>query len=167
MIQAKHCDLCEHPKRSLKNGLTCGLTDKKPDFKVFCSDIKFSNSFKEYLPELSNQIENIKKRKTIVYLSSILLSILGLLIIIGIHPQIGKALKREYLYSIIRRLEVVVLFYFIGGGLISMGLLSINKHRKTLKKLESEKRELNMVLSNYNLDIESLNSKKTTPQQRV
>ena len=147
--------------------MTCGLTDKKPDFKVFCSDIKFSNSFKEYLPELSNQIENIKKRKTIVYLSSILLSILGLLIIIGIHPQIGKTLKREYLYSIIRRLEVVVLFYFIGGGLISMGLLSINKHRKTLKKLESEKRELNMVLSNYNLDIESLNSKKTTPEQRV
>ena len=63
MIQAKHCDLCEYPKRNLKNGLTCGLTDKKPDFKDSCSDIKFSNSFEEYLPELLSQIGLKKKEK--------------------------------------------------------------------------------------------------------
>jgi hypothetical protein len=151
----KHCDLCEHPKRDLKIGLTCGLTNKKPDFNISCSDIKFSNSFKEYLPELTNQIENVKKRKAFIYLSCFLISVLGLIIIIGSHPLIAKALKREYLYSIIKHLEVVALFYFIGGGLISLGLMSLNKHRRTLKKLEDEKRELNMVLINYNYDIES------------
>ncbi|WP_298903595.1 hypothetical protein [uncultured Psychroserpens sp.] len=167
MIQAKHCDLCEHPKRSLKKGLTCGLTNKKPDFKISCSDIKFSNSFKEYLPELSNQIENVKKRKAFAYLTFILASLLGLIIIVGSYPILEKALKKDHPYSIWKHLEVVLFFYFVGSGIISMGLWSLYKHRKALKKLESEKRELNMVLSNYKLDIESLNSKKTPPQQRV
>ncbi len=45
MIQTKHCDLCEYPKRDLKNGLTCGLTGKKPDFKRACPDILLDEKF--------------------------------------------------------------------------------------------------------------------------
>jgi len=167
MIQAKHCDLCSHPKRNLKKGLTCGLTDKKPDFKDFCSDIKFSSSFKEYLPELLNQIENEKKRKGFVYLTFILLSLLGLFIVVGINPQLQRSLGLEFGYYAWKNYKIVLFFYFIGSISLSMGFWSLNKHRRILKKLESEKRELNKVLSNYNFDIVSINSKKTTPQQRV
>jgi len=69
MIQAKHCDLCKFPKKDLKVGLTCGLTDKIPTFKNSCPDIKFSNSFKNHLPKLLAQIERFRKQKTSVYLN--------------------------------------------------------------------------------------------------
>lgn len=171
MVQAKHCNLCEHPKRNLKNGLTCGLTDRKPDFKVFCSDIKFSDSFKEYLPELSNQIEDVKKRRISVYLKFVLLGILGLAIIFGSYPLLERTFEMEFGYSAWIRFQNTLLFYIAGASLISMGFWSLNKYRRELKKLESEKRELNNVLKNYNIDTESLMNreinKKTTPQQRV
>ena len=156
MIQSKHCDLCEHPKRSLKNGLTCGLTDKKPDFKVSCSEIKFSNSFKEYLPELLNQIENVKKRKTSVYLKFVLLSAIGLIIIFGSHSLLEKIFEMEFGYSAWIYFRNTLLVYIVGAGLISMAIWPFNKYRKELKKLESEKIEINKVLKNYNIDVDSL-----------
>jgi len=168
MIQAKHCNLCVHPKRNLKNGLTCGLNDKKPVFKNFCSDIKFSNSFKEYLPELLNQIENVKKRKTSVFLKFILLGLLGLVVMFGSYPLLEKTFEIEFGHSAWMRFQNALLIYIIGASLLSMAFWPLYKYRKELKRLESEKRELNNILKNYNIDIESLlNTEKTTPQQRV
>jgi hypothetical protein len=155
MIQSKHCDLCEHPERSLKNGLTCGLTCKKPDFKVFCPDIKFSNSFKEYLPQLLNQIEDVKKSKTSVYLKFILLSVIGLIMIFWSYSQLKQSFE-EFGYSSFLRLELDIFALIIGGVFISMAFSSFIKYRMTLKKLESEKRELDIILNNYNIDIETL-----------
>ncbi len=156
MIQAKHCDLCKFPKRDLKNGLTCALTNKKPDFNVSCLNIKFSDSFKEYLPELLNQIEKIKKRRNSVNLKSILLGILGLIIIFGNYPLLKRAVEAKYEYWFYSYFLDTLLFYIIGVGLISMAFSSINKYKKDLEILECEKREINEILKNYKLDIESL-----------
>jgi len=156
MIQSKHCDLCKYPKRNFESGLACGLTNKKPDFNVSCSNIKFSDSFKDNLHELLNQIEKIKKRRISVNLKSILLGILGLIIIFGNYPLLERTIEAEYGYwSYVFFLDAL-LFYIIGAGLISMAFLSLNKYSKELKILESEKRELNMILKNYKFGIESL-----------
>jgi len=172
MNQSKHCDLCEFQKRNLKNGLTCGLTDKKPDFKVFCSDIKFSDSFKEYVPELLNQITELKKRKTSVYLNFGLFAVIGLLIIVGSYPNLTEYLKKafepEFNYSDWKYLSLFLLLDFVGILLIKMGFWSFKKYRNELNKLESEKREINIVLKNYGIEIETLiKNKKTTPQHRL
>jgi hypothetical protein len=163
MIQAKHCDLCEYPKRNLQIGLTCGLTDKKPDFKITCSDIKFSDSFKEYLPELLDQIKDIKKEKLSISIKFILLVALGLIIIVGSHPLLEKTFEMEFGYTAWIYFKYALFFYIVGVGLISMGLWPLNNYRNELKKMESEKREINKVLKKYGMDIETIiNLKKNT-----
>ncbi len=156
MIQTRHCDFCEFPKRNLESGLTCGLTDKKPDFKVSCSKIKFNSSFKEYLPELLNQIGNVKKRKTSVYLKFILLSLIGLTVIFKCHSLLDKIFEMEFGYSSWIYFKYTLLVYFVGAGLISMAFWPLLKYRNELKELESDKREINKILKNYDLNIESL-----------
>ncbi len=161
MIQAKHCDLCDYHKRNLKNGLKCSLTDRKPDFNVSCSNIKFSNSFKAYLLELLNQIEHLEKRKTSVYSKFSLLSAIGLIIIFGSHSLLDQTFEMEFGYSGWIYFQRILLVYIVGAVFISMGFWRLNKYRNTLKNLESDKREIDMVLKNYNIDIKALlNHKK-------
>ncbi|MEL0650680.1 hypothetical protein V6246_04550 [Algibacter sp. TI.3.09] len=156
MIQAKHCDLCEFPKRNLKTGLHCGLTDKKPDFKVSCSKIKFSKEFKNYLPELQNQIEKLKKRKTSVYVKFLLTSTIGLIVIFKSHSLLEIVFKMELSYSSWRYFEDTYLIYLVGAAILSIALRPILQYKKALKDLKSEKTEINTVINKYNLNIESL-----------
>ena len=156
MIQAKHCDLCQFPKRNLKTGLTCGLTNKKPAFKISCSKIKFSNSSKEYLPHLLSQIENLKKRKAPVYLKFILLAFTGVLVILANHTLLEKTFKMDLSYSSSRSFNYSLLIYAVGAGLLSKSFWLLYIYKKQLKELESEKNEINTVLNNYNLNTESL-----------
>ena len=175
MIQTKHCDLCEFPKRNLKNGLTCGLTDKKPDFNVFCSDLKFSDSFKEYLPELLNQIKRIKKRKTAVYLKFGLFVVIGLILVFGSYPYLSEYVKKvfdpEFSYSDWKYFSPILLLNIGGILFLYMGFYLLKKYHKELKKVESKKAEIDSVLKNYGVEIETLISpekiKKTTSQPRL
>ena len=163
MIQAKHCDLCDYPKRSLKNGLTCGLTNKKPDFKVACSEIKFSNSFKEYLLELLNEIEQVKKNKTYVYVNFTLFGIIGLIIILGNYSRLKENFEMEFNHSSWIYFTGTLLLYVVGFLLIAIAFLKLIQYKKTLNKLKSNKREIDLILKNYNNDIETLlNSKNTS-----
>jgi hypothetical protein len=156
MIQAKHCDLCKFPKRDLKSGLSCGLTNKKPTFNGFCSKIKFSNEFKSYLPELLNQIEILKKRKNYVYLNFILLTLIGVTIIFGSHGLLEKIFKMELSYSSYRAFGYTLIIYMIGAGIISKGFSSLINYKKQLKDLESEEKKINTILKNYKFEIDSL-----------
>ncbi|HAB27489.1 MAG TPA: hypothetical protein DCE27_06880 [Xanthomarina gelatinilytica] len=170
MIQAKHCDLCKFPKKDLKIGLTCGLTDKKPTFDKTCPDIQFSNEFKSYVPEFLGQIQHLKKRKASVYLNLFLFGIVGLTIIVGSYSQLTTrfitAFEPEFDYGNWKYFSVMFFLNLIGIQLIYMGFWPLNKNRKELKKLESDKRKINMILKNYNTDIETLlDYKKTTPQR--
>lgn len=160
MIQAKHCDLCKFPERDLKNGLTCGLTKKKPIFKNKCYDLEFSESFKDYLPELLDQISDLKKRKSSIYFNLILFSILGVSIIIGSYPYLKRTLEIEFDYVSRIYYWNVVLIYLAGSILISMGLSRFLKYRRLFKTLESEKQELNNILHKYNVDIHRLTRDK-------
>lgn len=156
MVQTKHCDKCEFPKMNLETGLTCGLTNNKPDFKVFCPDIKFSDSFKEYVPKLLNQITELKKTKTSVYFNFGLFMGLGLLIIVGSYPNLIKYLKKtfepEFSYSDWKYLSLFLLVDIIGILLISIGLWPFKKYHNKLNKLESEKREIDSVLKSYGIE---------------
>ena len=156
MIQAQHCDLCEFPKRNLKTGLHCSLTDKKPDFKGACLKIKFSREFKDYLPELQNQIENLKKRKASIYANFLLISAIGLLIIFKSYSLLELTFKMELSYSSWRYFVYTFLIYSVGAGILSIAFRALIQYRKAIKKLESEKTEINKVLKNYNLNITSL-----------
>ena len=103
-----------------------------------------------------NQIENVKKRKVSVYLKFILLGGLGLTIIFGCHLLLEKIFKMEFGYSAWTYFKYTLFVYIVGSGLISMAIWILSKYRKELKILESDKKEINKVLSYYKLDMESL-----------
>lgn len=161
MKQAKHCDLCKFPQRDFKIGLTCGLTDKKPVFKNTCPDIKFSNLFKNHLPELLSQIEHLKKQKTSVYVNFTLFGVIGLITIISTFRfHFEKTFEFDFSYTSYHYLCGTLLLFLVGIGLISEAFRRLNIHRNSLRKLFAEKREINKVLNNYDLDIRKILNQK-------
>jgi hypothetical protein len=172
MIQSKHCDLCQYPKRNLENGLTCGLSNKTPTFENTCSDIKFSNIFKKHLPELLSQIELERNKVTSIYLSFTLFGVFGLIIIILTSlSRFEKTLEFDFSYSSFNYLCGTLLLYIVGITLISKAYMDIKTHRNLLRNLITEKNEINRILNKYNLTINALlniwRNKKTTPQHRA
>lgn len=156
MFQAKHCDLCEYPKRDFNVGLRCGLTDKKPDFKVACPKLKFSDSLKMDLTLLLGEIENLKKNKTYQYINFMLLTILGLVIIIGYNFELNKILVLDFSYRGYKNIHIYYFFNFLGMMCISMAYSKLYSYRKTIKKLKFKKNETNKLLKNYNTNISKL-----------
>ena len=156
MIQTKHCDLCEFPKRNLKNGLTCGLTNKIPTFKKNCSEIKFSNLFKNHLPELLGKIEHLRKQKTSVYINFALFGIIGLIIILTIRSRFEITSEFDFSYSSYNYLCRSLLLLFVGIGIISLAYKRLNNHQNSLRNLVNEKNGINEVLNKYNLNIKKL-----------
>jgi hypothetical protein len=41
MKPTDHCELCYHQKVDFTHGSYCGITDKKPQFKIACPKVKF------------------------------------------------------------------------------------------------------------------------------
>ena len=157
MNQNLHCNLCKFPLRSLKNGLTCGLTKKKPIFKNTCSKIKFSDSFYSYLPELLDQIDHLRKQKTSVYINFTLFSVVGLIILIlTSRYSFKKIFEFDFSYSSYLYLSRTLLLFFVGIGLITLAYRRVNNHLNLLKKLLNKKKEIDDVLTKYNLDISKL-----------
>ena len=157
MIQAKHCDLCKFPKRDMKNGLTCGLTDKKPTFKNTCPDIKFSNSFKNHLPELLAQIEHLRKQKKSVYLNFIHLGVVGLIIIIlTSHFRFETTSDFDFSYSSYLYLCGTLLLIFVGLYFVTAAYKRLSNHRNSYSNVVNEKNRINKVLKSYDLNIRKL-----------
>jgi hypothetical protein len=160
MIQTKHCDLCEFPKRNLKNGLTCGLTNKIPTFKKNCPEIKFSDLFKNHLPELLGKIEHLRKQKTSVYINFALFGIIGLIIIIlTIRSRFEITSEFDFSYSSYNYLCGTLLLLFVGIGIILVAYKRLNNHQNSLRDLVNEKNGINEVLNKYNLNIKKLLNK--------
>lgn len=161
MLQPKHCDLCIHPKRDLKTGLTCGLTDKKPNFKTSCSKIVFSDDFKINTNQLLADIQNLQKRKTSIYSNVFFLLLIGLTIIVcTFSPLTTRLLKSFYPtfdYASWKYFTAIFILNFIGIQIIFVGIYKVYKYKKDVKKLKSKKGKLNSILNNYNTDIETLN----------
>lgn len=161
MIQAKHCDLCKFPKRDLKNGLTCGLTDKKPTFKNTCPDIKFSDSFKNHLPELLAQIEHLKKEKKSVYLNITLLGVVGLIVIIlTSRYRFQRTVEFDFSYSSYLYLCGTLLLIFVGLYFVAVAYKRLSNHKNLYRNVVNEKKEINKVLDKYDLNIRKLLNQK-------
>ena len=156
MIQAKHCDLCAYSKRSLENGLTCGLTNKKPTFKNTCPSIEFSKSLRDYLPELLNKIEQLRKRKRSVYLKFIACALIGFIIVVGSGIKLMHSFEMDFNYSDYLNFNGSLLLLLVGFFLLSSAFWILNKYKKEFIKFESDKRAIESVLDNYDIDIKTI-----------
>lgn len=156
MIQTRHCKLCKFYKMNLKNGLTCGLTNKKPDFKTACSKIKFSNEFKGDYVQLLNNIEQIEQRRNSIYPSFSILIFIGLGIIIRSYFLLENTFKMTFNHSSWFYFKITFLIFSVGATFISVAFWILNKHRKPLRELKFEKRKIDDILKNYAVNYEAI-----------
>ena len=145
MIQAKHCDLCEYPKRDLKNGLTCGLTNKKPDFKETCPDILLDKSFQSKIESSNLELHKKNKSKKKAYLTFCILLIIGFLLIIG--NKIYADFIQKEIYHWKYRASA------IGAGItiLIVAYFQIIRFRTKLKTAEELKNKIDSVLKKYGI----------------
>ncbi|WP_225037343.1 hypothetical protein [Winogradskyella sp. SM1960] len=145
MIQAKHCDLCEYPQRDLKNGLTCGITNKKPDFKEVCPDILLDKKFQQKLENINFELDKIKKTKNKEYLTFYILIIIGFLLIIG--NKYYANISQTELYSWRFRASAIG----VGITILISAYFKLNRFRTKLKAVKFKKNKIDSVLRKYKI----------------
>ena len=146
MTYSKHCDLCENKKTSLKNGLTCGLTNRKPEFEKTCPKIKLREKFQEKLEIINIELKNINKDKNSIHINFYFFITIGFLLIIGGVYLIKST--QESIYSL------KITFLIIGGGITFLGIAynKLNKYRKRLRNAEYDKYEIDELLKQYGIE---------------
>ena len=148
MNPTRHCDLCDHQKKDLKIGTTCGLTDRKPEFNGTCAKIKLNEKFENKLKMVNIEYHNIKRKKALTYAYFIVFLAVGITVIIG-----GYLLGTYALDSgVISTVPLIVM----GVGLAPLGMAfgTLNKYRQEIEVAKSKKNNIDEVLNKYRIEYE-------------
>ena len=145
MNLARHCDLCDNQKTSLKVGTTCGLTDRKPYFKDTCCDILLDEKFQRKLENYNLELERINKTKNKHYWTFYFLIVIGFLLIIG-NEFYADITQNETYYWYFRASA-------IGFGITILigAYFNLNKFREKLKAAKFRKNKIDSVLEKYGI----------------
>ncbi|NER19109.1 hypothetical protein [Spongiivirga citrea] len=130
---------------SLENGVTCKLTNEKPNFKETCPDILFENKFKKKRDDVIVELEKVSRDKNKAYLYLIISGIFGILFIIG-NKLYGTFIYGETsTYYWKRRIESIG----IGITILIGAYYKFNRFRNKLKTIEMKKSRIDKVLKKY------------------
>ncbi len=146
MDLARHCDLCDHQKISLKLGTTCGLTDRKPEFNRTCAKIELNEKFEHKLKSVNIEYQNIKRKKILTYTYFAVFLAIGIAVIVG-----GYLLGKYALDSgVISTVPIIIM----GVGLVPLGMAfgTLNKHRQEIEVAKSKKDKVDEVLNEYRIE---------------
>ena len=145
MKLAHHCELCDHQEITLKDGTTCGLTNRKPEFNKTCSKIMLTDKFETKLKTVNTDFEKIYRAKTLTYIYFIVFVGISMAVIIGGY-SIGK-------YALDNRVFSVTPLIIMAVGIIPLGMAfgTLNKHRRDLSIARTKKEKVDRVLELYNI----------------
>jgi hypothetical protein len=146
MDLARHCDLCDNQKTSLKIGTTCGLNDRKPEFNKICPKIELNEKFENKLKSVNIEYENFKRKKllTVVYF--------GVFVIIGIAVIVGGYLLGKYALDSGVISTVPIIIMAVGLGPLGMAFGTLNKHRQEIEIAKNKKDKIDEVLNEYRIE---------------
>lgn len=146
MDLARHCILCDNQVVSIKEGTTCKLTNKKPDFDTTCKTIELNEKFEERIKKVNIEYQNVQRTKTDTFGHVIIFSIISLSVIIGGYYFGSYAWQ----HGVISTVPLVI----IGVGLVVLVFAfgPMNKFRNDLAIAKSNKDKLEEVLNLYNID---------------
>jgi len=163
MDLARHCNLCDHQKISLKEGTTCGLTDQKPEFNKTCFKIELNEKFEDTLKSVNIEYEQIKQTKTLTHLYFGVFITLGIAVII-----VGYLLGKHALNSgVISTVPLIIMA--IGLAPLGKALDTLTKYRQRIQVAKSKKDKMDEVLNVYRIqyDIDMKFGKKHHGTQEV
>ncbi|MFH4969322.1 hypothetical protein V8G61_14045 [Gaetbulibacter sp. M240] len=145
MNLARHCDLCENEMNSLEKGLTCKLTNRKPDFNNTCTKIKLDSKFQEKLEIANLELEIIRRNKKSTYFTFYTTMIIGFSIIIGGFLFSSWTIYSLFLWSV--KIGIIVTgFTFLG-----IAYSRLNRFRKKDQKAQLNKIKIDEVLNKYGI----------------
>ena len=145
MELTRHCALCENEITSLKNGVTCKLTKKKPDFIKSCRDIKLNKKFEEELLTILLELERISKFRNREYLTFFVLLVIGLFAIMG-NKVFGEWRPNSPYYWLDRFLPIAV-----GITIIMIAFFNLSSFMNKRKIALTKKNKIDSVLEKYRI----------------
>ena len=146
MDLARHCDLCDNQKTSLKIGTTCGLNDKKPEFNKTCPKIELNEKFENKLKSVNIEYENFKRKKLLTY------TYFGVFVIIGIAVIVGGYLFGKYVFDSGVISTVPIIIMAVGLAPLGMAFGTLNKHRQEIEIAKNKKDKIDEVLNQYRIE---------------
>jgi hypothetical protein len=146
MDLARHCDLCDNQKTSLKEGITCGLTDQKPEFNITCTKIELNEKFELKLKDVNIRFQKVDGAKVLTYIYFIVFLTIGFAVMIG-----GYLLGKYALDSgVISTVPIIIIA--IGLAPIAMAFGALNKYRLDLEISKNKKNRIDQVLKLYRIE---------------
>jgi hypothetical protein len=142
MNLSRHCDLCENERRSLKNGLTCDLTNKKPEFQKTCSTINLSEKFQEKLEKINIELETLRKNS--VHFKFYTQIIIGFIFIFTSLSFLKNYTGLLVYYGSYTMISIGITFWGIAFSVL-------NKYRRKIKNAEFDKNEIDEFLQKYGI----------------
>lgn len=150
MDLVRHCELCDHQKVTLKEGTTCGLTEKKPAFNKTCSKIALNDKFDQKLKTATIEYEKLKRSQLLTYVYFVVFIIISITVITG-----GYLLGKYALDSgVISTVPIIIMA--VGLAPLGMAFGTLNKYRRDMEIAQSKKSKIDAVLDLYGIryDIE-------------
>jgi len=99
----------------------------------------------------------LQKLKTSIYSNVFFLLSIGITIIVytfsPLTTRLLKAFYPTFDYASWKYFTAIFILNFIGIQIIFVGIYKVYKYKKDIKKLQSEKKELNSILNNYNTSL--------------
>ena len=145
MDLARHCNLCDHQKISLKEGTTCGLTNRKPEFNKTCSKIELNKKFEDILKSVNIEYEQIKRTKTLTHLY------FGVFVTLGIAVIIAGYLLGKYALNSGVISTVPLIIMAIGLAPLGKAFGTLTKYRQRIQVSKSKKDKMDEVLNLYRI----------------
>ena len=146
MDLARHCDLCDNQKTSLKIGTTCGLNDRKPEFNKTCPKIELNEKFENKIKSVNIEYENFKRKKLLTYIY------FGVFVIIGITVIVGGYLLGKYAFDSGVISTVPIIIMAVGLAPLGMAFGTLNKHRQEIEIAKNKKDKIDEVLNEYRIE---------------
>jgi len=146
MVLARHCDLCDNQKTSLKIGTTCGLNDRKPEFNKTCPKIELNEKFENKLKSVNIEYENFKRKKLLTYIY------FGVFVIIGVTVIVGGYLLGKYALDSGVISTVPIIIMAVGLAPLGMAFGTLNKHRQEIEIAKNKKDNIDEVLNEYRIE---------------
>ena len=145
MDLTKHCQLCENQLVDIQTGTTCALTNKPPDFREKCPDIRFEDKYEEKIREINIEYDKVRRTRGISYANFFFYITISIVIMVAGY-LIGKYALEKGVIS-----TVPLIIMGVGVLVLPMAAGPLNKYRTTMKIARKKLTELNELLAIYNI----------------
>ncbi len=140
---SRHCDLCENQITSLKKGLTCSLTNKKPAFNKTCGKITLDKKLQEKLEIANLELEILRRNRKSTHLTFYGTIVVGFLLILFGYFFSDWNIGSLYLWYV--KIGIIS----AGFSFLGIAYSKLNKYRRENKRAEQEKNKIDEVLKKY------------------